>query len=868
MKTRSLENSGKKENRVSRKRPFLIYGLMALFIVTAAAVVVITAPGVTDNSSAAVYTWNGDGTENNPFQICSVQDLANLADDVNTYDNPHTGEWFALMGDIDLSDYSSGYGWVPIGNDYYAFEGNFNGNGNTISNMFINDLYDNGVGLFGNTAGGIYENLNITDAKVTGYFYVGGVIGIADKCQVENCNVSGDFAGNSGSVGGLIGTFTDVSSVKNCNVIGNVSCVQFNVGGVIGSNIGTVDSCTFTGTVKGSVNVGGLIGYNAEGAVGNCWATGAVECTLSACGGLAGFNNGTFENCYNSCTVSGVDSVGGLAGYNPGIFNNCYNVGAVTQSDYGGDVGGLAGYNGGTIENCYNTGAVTLTGSVTYVGGVAGESNWGGTIKNCYNTGAITIIGSADYVCGVVGFNDYNNTGSTVENCFFLHEGTINDGLSGYYDCIKDEYLNDGAEPISAVQMSTEDTFTTVPVADGGWDFDNVWGMYLNNDNSGVQGYGFPYISTIDNFILITPDGGSMPYTGKPAQDPSWSADNPCDHSLFTGSLLYDPAPAVDMDTYNITIGPLYDLSLNSLFYQISFMTGIQFEITAALPSSGVSYTITASSDANSAITPPGQVTVQSGGSMTFTYSANNGYQISSVLVNGTALSQDQITGSYTFTNVLYNQTIEVKSASGPGSSGSGTSITLTEIIVGGNGTAEYRIGSGQYISFTGSQSIPLGSNLYVSVEPDSGYSFVQWTGDVNSSERELNFTNVSSDINLTAHLSNDNATGSAGKSGNFAVLNLILAILALFIGIAAIFEGVWRKKEDGKMSGTAVISGLLALIAGIVSIIVFFLTEDLSAPMITTDNWTVWMAVLFVVAVILAAIAFRAGGNKKAGKN
>jgi len=247
---------------------------------------------------------------------------------------------------------------------------------------------------------------------------------------------------------------------------------------------------------------------------------------------------------------------------------------------------------------------------------------------------------------------------------------------------------------------------------------------------------------------------------------------------------------------------------------------------------------------------------VQSGSSYTFTYSAASGYHISSVIVNGTALDQDQITGSYTFTNVNYNQTIDVKSASGAGPSGTGTTFTLTVDIVGGNGSAEYRIGSGQYVSFTGTQQITVGSNLYVSVIADSGYSFVQWTGDVNSKNTEVNFANVTGDIHLVAHLSNDNATGSAGKSGNFALSNLVLAILALIIGIIAIVAVV-RKNEEGKASVTAAVAGLLSLVVGIVSIIVFFLTEDISAPMITTDSWTIWMAVLFVVAVVFAAVSF-----------
>ena len=920
MKIRSLENNGKKESRLSRKRSFLMYGVLALVVIAVAAGAVQMLPGGSENSTAAVYTWEGAGTENEPYQINTVQDLANLADDVNTIGTPHTGEWFALMKDLDLSgtEFDSDPGWIPIGSGSSAFYGNLNGNGNTISNLYINDTNSTYSGLFGYIYGSTIENLKLANVNINGGNNVGGVACTANSCAFVNCNIEGTITG-SGNVGGMVAS-TNSGSVENCQMIGSVTGTGGgNVGGLIGFNYGSVENCynevDVNQTYEYAPYTGGVIGFHIGGTVRNCQNIGNVTSNGSNVGGVIGFSNSTVENCYASGTVSGYSSVGGVVGQNgAGKVSNCYSTCAVNST--GNYAGGVIGNNGGTVENCYNTGTVdcsgsyaggvvgyitggsvgncyntgdvTLNGDGYYTGGVVGSIVGGSTVGNCYNTGKVTQKGNGDFIGGVAGNNSgtvencfnagdvsgsgdytggvagYNNDGYTIENCFFLKvDGGINDVLSGYFDYSQNGYLNDGAEPKDWEEMHKEITYITLPVADGGWDFVNVWGMYLKNNDPSIPDYGYPYLKTIDNYILVTPVGGSKAYDGNPAPDPGWTTDNFVDRSLFTGTLSYDPTPAIDVNTYNITLG-----DLDSPFYQLRFDNDIQYQITAASPKS---YTITPSSDANSTISPPKQVSVQSGGSMTFAFSAVSGYHISSVMVDGKALTQAQIDiGSYTFTNVNYNRTIDVYSASGPGSgSGKGTSVTLTVDIVGGNGTAEYRIGSEQYVSFTGAQIIPIGSNLYVSVIADSGYSFVEWTGDANSKNTEVNFANVTSDIHLVAHLSNDNATGSAGKIGNFAFTNLILAILALLIGIIAIIAGVWsRKDEEKKAAGTAVIAGLLALIVGIVSIIVFFLTEDMSVPMIATDNWTIWMAVLFVVTVIFAAITFWAGGDRKTKGN
>ena len=163
--------------------------------------------------------------------------------------------------------------------------------------------------------------------------------------------------------------------------------------GLFGYNNGTIMNL---GVEKAEINgynlVGGVCGYNNNGAIQKCYNTGAVSGTASNIGGVCGSNSNTIEDCYNTGTVSGETYVGGVCGNNYGAIQKCYNTGAVSGT--ASNIGGVCGNNDGTIEDCYNTGAVKGEYSV---GGVCGFN--GGTITNCYyNTDFCTVggIGGSD----------------------------------------------------------------------------------------------------------------------------------------------------------------------------------------------------------------------------------------------------------------------------------------------------------------------------------------------------------------------------------------------------------------------------------------------------------------------------------------
>jgi uncharacterized membrane protein len=247
-------------------------------------------------------------------------------------------------------------------------------------------------------------------------------------------------------------------------------------------------------------------------------------------------------------------------------------------------------------------------------------------------------------------------------------------------------------------------------------------------------------------------------------------------------------------------------------------------------------------------------VSVPANDNRTFVFSAKAGYYISAVYVDGKPLTKEQIDlGSYTFYNVLSNHTISVFSGTGAGAA----AITLTVDVEGGKGTPECHIGpSTQYVTFARTQAIAYDSDLYVSVVLGKGYKFINWTGEVESTDIELHFLHADHDIYLVAHVE----TVIGGGDGGWGFINLVLAVLTIIAGMAAVVAGRNRVRDDDeeKRHMPAQTLRVLALVIGIISLIVFFITEDISMPTMATDEWTVLMAVLFIAAAVIALISFR----------
>jgi hypothetical protein len=198
----------------------------------------------------------------------------------------------------------------------------------------------------------------------------------------------------------------------------------------------------------------------------------------------------------------------------------------------------------------------------------------------------------------------------------------------------------------------------------------------------------------------------------------------------------------------------------------------------------GPFYTLSASADSGSTITPSGTQSALAGSSVTFTFSAKAGYAIAGVTVDGASVPSAVDAGAYTFSGVASNHVISV--ASTPASEG----ITLAVSVAGGDGTPEYHVGPGSpYVRFVRSQPVALHSDLYVSVDVGDGYKFVGWTGDVTSSDVELHISDADRNLSLVAHLEAD------GGGDGLSVAVIVAAAAIAILVVSAILWIVARRR-------------------------------------------------------------------------
>ena len=308
------------------------------------------------------------------------------------------------------AEWITGEGWQPIqsGDVWFLgaenqFAATFDGNGHTISNLYVNSLdnpeHSAPAGLFGSAADSIIRNVGLVDVHVVGFASVGGLVG-ANLGHIEDSYVTGSVAG-FGYVGGLVG-FTDSSSaISGSHFSGTVSARETDgqaVGGLVGHQSGVIRASYASGSVSGNENVGGLAGENDGGAYIVASYSSANVTGNNGVGGLAGTNRFLISGSYATGNVTGGSGVGGLAGYNGtlGMIIASYATGTVT-----GDVGagGLAGWNTGDITASYAIGPVSGDENV---GGLAGRNVDEASVTASYATGRVS---GGDNAGGLIGFN-------------------------------------------------------------------------------------------------------------------------------------------------------------------------------------------------------------------------------------------------------------------------------------------------------------------------------------------------------------------------------------------------------------------------------------------------------------------------------
>ncbi|MBR3134258.1 MAG: hypothetical protein IKG56_02215 [Clostridia bacterium] len=369
---------------------------------------------------------NGNGTEEDPYQIWTIEDLVKFSNRTNAGEK-FTGKYVELMANLDFNENASyenpartDYGDIngnnvvePLKTELTtgtgfpciaktaenAFSGDFNGGNHRISNIYIKNITSTAaVGLFARI-----KNSTISDLQISG-------------------SVSSTTHANIGGIVGLAYATESETSIYRCINETNISSssTSYSLGGICGdmSNSGILNltDCKNYGKVSGGNNDGGLLGFsNGNIIITNCSNEGEVTNTKGEnAGGLIGRDDASgnsikITNSYNTGEVSGKKCVGGFVGYVKGALevNDSYNegdvTGIITNVTEVTCIGGIVGrsYNKSSIANyytkitnCYNTGNITsnATSSTTNIGiaGLAGRPDYGAEIYNCYNTGKIT----------------------------------------------------------------------------------------------------------------------------------------------------------------------------------------------------------------------------------------------------------------------------------------------------------------------------------------------------------------------------------------------------------------------------------------------------------------------------------------------
>ena len=316
---------------------------------------------------AAVFpyaVWNGQ-TEvpqvvDGVYQITTPEELAWFAKTVNSGTNSINA---VLNADIvmnvsgreglSFSEYvtdssfseSSVNQWTPIGTESVPFEGTFDGNGHTVSGLYM-DTTSNYAGLFGSVVNPVVttddggnivvetriSNIKVADSYIKANQNVGGIAGYLKNSRLENCSYNGVVDGDYNSVGGIVGWAYADSIVSECKSEGSVSGNQ-RTGGIVGFASGNVvvQRCYSTAIVSGASNIGGIVG------------------TLSG----SSLNGSFFRG-----AVSADDRVGGLVGYSAfGNMTSLYTIAPVSskKTNHGAAVGVIYGGNYKSVFYSYET---------------------------------------------------------------------------------------------------------------------------------------------------------------------------------------------------------------------------------------------------------------------------------------------------------------------------------------------------------------------------------------------------------------------------------------------------------------------------------------------------------------------------------
>ena len=446
----------------------------------------------TDDVSAP--SQDGSGV----YIITTPQELAWVAKQTNDGSNWSSGKSFRLANNINLA----GRRWVPIGLAYTgtygydgydsysstakgrAFQGDFDGNGMTISNLTMDKDRYLLSGLFGQVyhsaaPNGTIKDLTLTNVSINNpaktsetntYDRQGGIVGDANYYTINNCSVSGTIT-TGAECGGIAG-WAQFSTISNCTFSGTLTSSEGRIGGIAAEAVSssTISHCTLNNgsSVRNegfeTNHTGGICAYLSHSSkVEYCDAIGVTVYSesIEVLGGIVGEN---YKCTVDHCTFQG-------------------RVEKITQSEFPRYVGGITGvsyYDSqvNTTNNLVKSGSIII-GEDNYTGIISGSGNASAYSNNYYednitltygsttkNSSTSAGLGVSDSFYGTNDITDNNGAVPAIVNITVNNDGGDNYYYSTYYDSRINRQADDDTEVYIGTLNDAKTELNLTPVSD------------------------------------------------------------------------------------------------------------------------------------------------------------------------------------------------------------------------------------------------------------------------------------------------------------------------------------------------------------------------------------------------------------------
>ncbi|MCL2032014.1 MAG: hypothetical protein FWG96_01900 [Methanomassiliicoccaceae archaeon] len=715
-----------------------------------------------------------------------------------------TGAGGVYIGDFDGFDGTSGDVFTNSG----LIEGT-SGNGVQIADGTDILVTNSGAGTIKGTANGIYLAGGTVDNSGSVYCAAGGEYGVRIDGPAAITN-DGDIEGPGGIMVGWLdyGAYeiTNTGAVKGNTqngiditagdrpFINNYGVIYGEVNGIVFelySQYARVDNSN-TGSVKGNTGDGVWFKDANGGGVVNNYAAGT-----SITGADTGIRADSYAEISNNGTIAGAaeygiicdaafilnGSAGMITGYigmvvgwldataiissNPALHCTITNNGTITGTNgtgiYVDDGDGGLIANTGSISSTNGSGILAFGGGIRIFndGGTITSDNNGihlGSYGNVDNDNSGNIAGTGDGI--------YLAAGGEIRN----YSGEIKGGAYGIH-------ANSGAV-IENWDLITGDVLLSNGVNRAAFAADSVidGNFTIGSDaNSELYFIGSPNLVTM---VYATVNGAADIGAAKADIDPAGLPAGlvPGDKIILidgsAGTMSGTPAnPTLAVGGYDLRISVVSDQLIAEVF----------------IPVVTTNYIITATSDSMTTISPQGKTSVQRGNDITFVFSANAGFYINAVIVDGVHLSQTDIRrGSYSFYNVNMNHSIQVTGST----TRVGGDMTLTIGTIEGKGYAEYSVdGGASFARYTSTVVLSENTDLIIRAVAEGGYEFKEWReGNDVYKTSVVTFYNNGASVNAELYFSHDRKTDNtlliiAAAAALIVFVTLLIAVIVIRTG-------------------------------------------------------------------------------------